>query len=133
MRYLDGTSCLGVTLTFLERNRRVSATLSPILYLFLAPAGKLYQKIQHLLAEDETAAGSTPPVVMKHRRPGPQHPAYGIPASEWPTVLHRVLEQREPLRTAAAAYGVSHETIRRLLRAATKEHVQQEAQLSHLS
>ena len=89
--------------------------------------------MQHLLAVDETAAGSTPPVVIKHRRPGPQHPAYSLPASEWPTVLHRVLEQREPLRTVAAAYGVSHETIRRILRAATKEHVQQGAQLYHLS
>ena len=48
-------------------------------------------------------------------------------------MLHRVLEQKEPLRTVAAAYGVSHETIRRIIRAATKEHVQQEAQLSNLS
>jgi len=111
----------------------VSATLSPILYLFLAPAGTLYQKVQQLLTEAETFVGSSPPVVIKHRRPGPKHPAYGIPASEWPTVLHRVLEQKEPLRTVAAAYGVSHETIRRIIRAATKEHVQQEAQLSNLS
>jgi hypothetical protein len=48
-------------------------------------------------------------------------------------VLHRVLEQKEPLQTVAAAYGVSHETIRRLIRAATKVHVQQEAQLFNLS
>ena len=48
-------------------------------------------------------------------------------------MLHRVLEQKEPLRTVAAAYGVSHETIRRLIRAATKVYVQQEAQLSNLS
>jgi len=70
---------------------------------------------------------------MKHWRAGPKHPAYGIPASHWPTVVHRVVEKKEPLRTVAAAYGVSHETIRRLIRAATKEHVQQEAQLYHLS
>ena len=111
----------------------MSAPLSPIFSLFLAPAGTLYQKVQHLLAEDETNEGNHPPVVIKHRRPGPKHPAFGIPASEWPTVLHRVLEQKEPLRTVAAAYGVSHETIRRLIRAATKVHVQQEAQLSNLS
>jgi hypothetical protein len=116
-----------------DRNRRVSAPLSPILYLFLAPAGKLYQKVQQLLTEDVTFVGNSPPIVIKHRRPGPKHPAYGIPASEWPTVLHRVLEQKEPLRTVAAAYGVSHETIRRIIRAATKEHVQQEAQLYNLS
>jgi hypothetical protein len=70
---------------------------------------------------------------MKHRRPGPQHPAYGIPAEHWPTVVQRVVEQKEPLRTVAAAYGVSHETIRRLIRAATKVYVQQEAHLSNLS
>lgn len=48
-------------------------------------------------------------------------------------IMHRVAEQKEPLRTVAAAYGVSHETIRRLLRAAMKEHVQPEAELpTHL-
>jgi hypothetical protein len=117
----------------LQRNRRVSTPLSPIFYLFLAPAGILYQKVQRLLTEDETAEGSPLPVVMKHRRPGPKHPAYSIPASEWPTVLQLMVEQKEPLRTVAAAYGVSHETIRRLIRAATKVHVQQEAQRSNLS
>ena len=73
--------------------------------------------MQHLLAEEETAKGSTPPVVIKYRRPGPKQLAYGLPASEWPTVVHRVVEQKEPLRKVAAAYGVSHETIRRVVRA----------------
>ncbi len=97
-----------------ERNRRVSNSLSPILYLFLAPAGKLYLKVQRLLTEDEILQRSNPPL-LKHRRPGPKHPNYGIPAELWPTVVHRVVEQKEPLRTVAAAYGVSHETIRRIL------------------
>jgi hypothetical protein len=92
----------------------VSAPLSPILYLFLAPKGTLYLKVQQLLAHGETHDTSLPPIVGK-RRPGPKHPAYGIPASQWPTVVQRVVEQKEPLRTVAAAYGVSHETIRRLL------------------
>src|SRR5213078_1293361 len=105
---------------------------SPILYLFLAPAGKLYLKVQDLLAHDEAYDVSPPPMVSK-RRPGPIHPKYSLPAEHWPTVIHRVVEQKEPLRTVAAAYGVSPETIRRLLRAATKEHVQQEAQRSNLS
>ncbi|HCF88064.1 MAG TPA: hypothetical protein DEV72_23010 [Ktedonobacter sp.] len=74
--------------------------------------------MQRLLAEEETAGGSHPPVVIKHRRPGPKNQADGVPASEWPTVLRRVVEQKEPLRTVAAAYGVSHETIRRVVRAA---------------
>jgi len=71
--------------------------------------------VQRLLASEERAEGSPPPVVLKQRRPGPKQPAYGLPASQWPTVRQRVVEKKEPLRTVAAAYGVSPETIRRLL------------------
>ena len=92
----------------------MSNTLSPIFYLFLAPSGKLYLKVQHLLAGDELFQSSDPPL-LKRRRPGPKHPNYGIPADLWPIVVHRVVEQKEPLRTVAAAYGVSHETIRRIV------------------
>ena len=83
--------------------------------------------MQRLLAEEETAAGSPPPAVIKQRWPGPKQPADGLPASEWPTVLHRVVEQKESLRTVAATYGVSPETIRRLLLQTQKPHGQQEA------
>jgi hypothetical protein len=38
-----------------------------------------------------------------------------------------VIEREEPLRTVAAAYGVSHETIRRLLLHTHQQHGQQEA------
>ncbi len=86
----------------------------------------MYQKVQRLLAEDETPEESHPPV-MKHRRPGPKRPIYGIAASEWPTVVRRVVEKKEPLRTVAAAYGVSHETIRRIIRQVLKQRGQQEA------
>jgi len=41
--------------------------------------------------------------------------------------MHRVVEQKEPLRTVAAAYGVSHETIRRLLLHMHQQSGQQEA------
>jgi hypothetical protein len=71
--------------------------------------------MQHLLAEDETTEGSHPPAVIKHRRPGPRHQKFSIPAELWSTVVQRVVEQKEPLRTVAAAYGVSHETIRRIM------------------
>jgi len=67
-----------------------------------------------LLIHGETHDASPPPIVGK-RRPGPKHPVYGIPASQWPTVVQLVVEQKEPLRTVAAAYGVSHETIRRIM------------------
>jgi hypothetical protein len=86
----------------------------------------LYQKAQRLLAEDATPEGSHPPFV-KHRRPGPKRRSYSIPASEWPTVVQRVVEQKEPLRTVAAAYGVSHETIRRIVLHVQQQHEQQEA------
>jgi len=65
--------------------------------------------------------------VIKQRRPRAKRPAYGLPASEWPTVLHRVVKQKEPLRTVAAAYGVSHETIRRIMLHVQKRRGQQEA------
>jgi len=104
----------------------VSATLSPILYLFFAPFGKLYLKVQDLLAHDEEHDASPPPIVGK-RRPGPKHPNYSIPAEYWPTVVHRVVEQKDPLRTVAAAYGVSHETIRRIMLHVHQQHGQQES------
>ncbi len=104
---------------------RVSAPLSPIFSLFLAPSGNLYLKVQPLLAEDELVQRSNPPL-LQHRRPGPKPPNYGIPASQWPTVVHRVVEKKEPLRTVAAAYGVSHESIRRILLHAHKQRGQQE-------
>jgi hypothetical protein len=83
--------------------------------------------MQHLLAGDETTDGSHPPARIKHRRPGPKHPRYGISTEHWPTVVHRVVEQKEPLRTVAAAYGVSHETIRRIKLHIQKQYGQQEA------
>jgi len=45
---------------FNDRNRRVSSPLSPIFSLFLVPAGILYQKVQRLLAEEETAEENHP-------------------------------------------------------------------------
>jgi hypothetical protein len=107
-----------------EAGPKVSNTLSPIFYLFLAPSGKLYLKVQHLLAEDKLVQSSNPPL-LKRRRPGPKHPSSGIPADLWPTVLQRVVERKEPLRTVAAAYGVSHETIRRIVLHVQKQHRQE--------
>jgi hypothetical protein len=83
--------------------------------------------VLHLRGSDETPEGSHPSVVIKHRRPGPKHPEYGILASPWPTVVQRVVEQQEPLHTVAAAYGVSHETIRRIMLHVQQQRGQQEA------
>ena|SRR6266496_140790 len=109
-----------------DRNRRVSNALSPIFYLFLAPSGKLYLKVQQLLGHGETLDATPHPIVGK-RRPGPKNPTYGIPASEWPTIVQHVLEQKKPLRTVAAAYGVSHETIRRIILHVQKQRGQHQA------
>ncbi len=79
-----------------------------------------------MLAQDETHDVSPLPIVGK-RRPGPKHPAYGIPPSHWPMVIHRVVENNEPLRAVAQEYGVSHETIRRLMLHVQKQRGQQEA------
>jgi hypothetical protein len=42
-------------------------------------------------------------------------------------MVQRVMEQKEPLRTVADAYGVSHETIRRILLHVQKQRGQQDA------
>jgi hypothetical protein len=104
----------------------VSNTLSPIFYLFLAPSGKLYLKVQRLLPGDKLVQSRNPPL-LKRLRPGPKHPNYGIPADLWPTVVQRVVEQKESLRTVAADYGVSHETIRRIMLHVQKQRGQQDA------
>jgi hypothetical protein len=104
----------------------VSNTLSPIFYLFLAPSGKLYLKVQHLLKGDELVQRSKP-ALIKHRRPGPKHPNYAIPTEHWPMVVHQMVEQKESLRTEAAEYGVSHETIRHIMLHVHQQRAQQEA------
>ena len=104
----------------------MSSSRSPIFYLFLVPSGNLYLKVQRLLAGDELSQSRNPPL-LKRRRPGPKQPNYGIPADLWPAVVQHVVEQQESLRTVAAAFGVSHETIRRILRHVQKQPGQQEA------
>jgi len=79
-----------------------------------------------LLAQDETV-DTSPPAMGGKRRPGPKRPASGLPASHWPSVVQRMVEQKEPLPTVAEASGVSHGTIRRLLLSVQKQRGQQEA------
>jgi response regulator of citrate/malate metabolism len=94
-----------------DRNRRATTTLSPILYLFQLPTSTLYQKLQKNLSEVDV-----PLVVETQRRPGPKDIPYGIPVEELPTVLARV-ENHASYRNIARDYGVSRETIRRLVQA----------------
>ena len=84
---------------------------------FLAPHGKLYQRLLAL----EQVLGSIPPLVSAQQHPGPREPHHGIPPEEWPNAVRRVRENHESLRQVATDYGVSDETIRCLLRASRKK------------
>jgi site-specific DNA recombinase len=110
----EETSGLLVTEHWSLRNRRATTTLSPILYLFQIPTSTLSRKLQIVISEIEI-----PSVIETQRRPGPKDIPYGIPVEEWPTVLARV-ENLESYRKIARDYGVSRETIRRLVQALTK-------------
>jgi hypothetical protein len=109
-------------LILLKRNRRASASLSPVFIHFLSPAGFLSQKLQQVLTQLKANGDTQLPLVTK-RRPGPAKPKYGIPPAEWPTVQRRVLENQETLRQVASDYGVAHETVRRILLACRKKDV----------
>jgi hypothetical protein len=99
-----------------NNTRRVSAPLSPIFVLFQIPTSPLSQKLQIVLSQEV----QMPLVIETQRKPGPKDIPYGIPADQWLTVLHRVFEKKEPLRKVADDFGVSHETIRRMVRAVRK-------------
>src|SRR5215467_9546454 len=106
--------CHGVPLKSCQkRNRRASNALSPVLIHFVAPHGKLFQRLLAL----EQLLGSIPPLLTSQQYAGPQEPHYGIAPEEWPNVVRRVMEHHDSLRQVAADYGVSHETVRRILRA----------------
>jgi hypothetical protein len=77
-----------------------------VLIHFLAPYGKLYQRLPAL----EQVPGSIPPIISAQQHPGPRDPQHGIPSEEWPNVVRRVRENHEPLRQVAADYGVSRDS-----------------------
>lgn len=60
-------------------------------------------------------------VSLPQRHPGPDAPQWKISVSEWPNVVRRVVENQEPRRRVAEDYGVSYETVRRVVRAGKKE------------
>ena len=80
---------------------------------FVAPHGKLLQRLLAL----EQLLGSLPPLLTSQQFSGPREPQHSIPPEEWPNVVRRIIEHHESLRQVATEYGVSHETIRRILRA----------------
>jgi len=99
------------------------------LHLARIPLEKLFTGRGDLLVYQEHAAISSPPddpftsaLDDPLLVPLPSHhhvradPRRKIPPSEWATVLQRV-EQGESLRHIAPDYGVSYETLRRVLHA----------------
>jgi hypothetical protein len=80
------------------------------LTLFISPYGRLYLKLQIVLAQEV----QQPLAIETQRRPRPKDIPYGIPEEQWPKVLARV-ENHESYRKIARDYGVSRETIRRLV------------------
>ena len=84
---------------------------------FVAPHGKLLQRLLAL----EQLLGSLPPLLTSQQHAGPREPQHGVPPEEWPNMLHRVIENHESLRQVAAEYGVSYETVRRILRASRNQ------------
>jgi site-specific DNA recombinase len=119
VEYEEATGTL-VTRWWQQRNRRASATLSPVLIHFHSPSSFLSQKLQQRLQQDPGGVDYSL-LPMTDRHPGPAKPQRGIPAVEWPTVLCRVKEHQEPLRKVADDYAVSYETVRRIVLAARKQ------------
>jgi hypothetical protein len=127
----DEAKGLLVTERWQDRNRRASNHRSP---LSLIPLAKLFSGRDGILVYKEksssllTDASGDPlehalpdPLVVSgpQRRSRQDDPHWRIPASQWPTILRRV-EQGESLRQMGRQYGVSYETIRRVLRAACR-------------
>jgi hypothetical protein len=80
-----------------NQNRRASNALSPVFIHFVAPHGKLLQRLLAL----EQLLGSLPPLLTSQQTLGPHEPHYGITPEEWPNVVHRVVENHESLRRVA--------------------------------
>ena len=102
---------------------RASASLSPVFIHFLFPASFLSQKLQQVLTQLHTNGNTALPLITT-RWPGSAKPKHGIAPAEWPTVQRRVLENQEPLRKVARDYGVSHETVRRVVLALHKKDIE---------
>ena len=79
---------------------------------FVAPHGKLFQRLLAL----EQMLGSIHPLLTSQQYSGPREAQHSISSEEWPNVVRRVIENHESLRQVAADYGVSYETVRRILR-----------------
>ena len=81
------------------------------------PSGLLSQKLQRVLQTLQNAGSLSVLTSPTPRHPRPTKPRSRVAKVEWPTIARRILENEEPLRKVADDYGVSHETIRRIVQA----------------
>src|SRR5437588_11272292 len=94
-----------------EQNRRASTHRS---HLSLIPLEKLFPGRNDILVYRHPNIDLPDTSSLPQRRPGPDDPHWKIPATEWPIVLHRI-DQGEPLRKVQSDYGISYETVRRVI------------------
>ena len=81
-----------------EWNRRASNSLSPVLIHFVAPHGKLHQRLLAL----EHMLSSILPLLTSQQYSRPREPQHSIPPEEWPNLGRRVIENHASLRRVAA-------------------------------
>lgn len=99
-----------------RRNRRATIHRS---HLYLIPLEKLFPGRNDILVYKHPTVDKADVSLPSQRRPRPD-PHWKIPVSQWPTVLYRI-DQGEPLRKVASDYGVSYETVRRIIHAASEK------------
>ena len=93
---------------------------SPRTISYRSPLAGVLLSLQSPTSSDTAiVSDADTPVLLpqQQRRPGPATPRRGIPLDQWPDVLHRI-EQGDSLRQIAKSYGVSYETVRRVVRTA---------------
>jgi hypothetical protein len=132
------TSGLLVTRHWSNRNRRAMNHRS---HLALIPIDKLFANLSAILvytskpgadctqsSDPFTRTLDNPAIIsFAQRHPGPDEPYWKIPVSEWPNVVRRVVENQEPLCKVAGDYGVSYETVRRVVKAMQRQDHKQES------
>ena len=115
-----------VVLVIILRNRRATSRRS---HLALIPLEKLFAHPDDILvytprSSSDYAQADDPfeqvlenPVVISfsQRHSRSDMLQWKIPRAEWPNAIRRVVENHEPLRKVAGDYGVSYETIRRMI------------------
>lgn len=113
-------------LVIISLNRRATNHRS---HLALIPLEKLFAHPDDILvytprSSSDYAQSNDPfeqvldhPVVisLSQRHPCSDMTQWKIPLAEWSNVIRRVVENHEPLRKVAGDYGVSYETIRRMI------------------